>query len=277
MDPDPTLAEFTTAVSRPDADIPLARAALLIAAAEQPGLDVDRELARLDDLARSADPGRRDADDLRRLHRLREFLFEERGFAGDRVDYFDPRNSYLNQVLDRRLGIPITLSLVLIEAGRRLGLQMEGVGLPGHFIAGAWVGGDHVLLDPFNRGALLTREGCAAVVQQALGRPVRLQEEHFAPVTNRQFLIRMLANLKGIYWRQAAWDRVVRVIDRTLALQPRAGGERRDRGTAWVNQGRLERGIADWERYLTEFPNAADHEPVRGQLRRARQKLAQLN
>ena len=277
MDPDHTLAEFVIAVSRPDADIPLARAALLIAAAEQPGLEVDKQLARLDDLAEASDPDRHGPDELRRLHRLREFLFEERGFAGDRTDYFDPRNSYLNHVLDRRLGIPITLSLVLIEAGRRLGLQMEGVGLPGHFIAGARVGGDHVLLDPFNRGELLTREGCAEVVRRALGRPVRLQDEHFAPVNNRQFLIRMLANLKGIYWRQEAWERVVRVIDRTLALHPRAGGERRDRGTAWVSQGRLERGIADWERYLTEFPDAADHEQVRGQLRRVRQKIAQLN
>jgi regulator of sirC expression with transglutaminase-like and TPR domain len=277
MDPDSTLAEFTTAVSRPDADIPLARAALLIAAPEQPGLDVDKQLGRLDDLAESSDPHRHGSDELRRLHRLREFLFEEQGFAGDRTDYFDPRNSYLNQVLDRRVGIPITLSLVLIEAGRRLGLHMEGVGLPGHFIAGARVGGDHVLLDPFNRGELLTREGCGEVVRRALGRPVRLQEEHFAPVSHRQFLVRMLANLKGIYWRQEAWEKVVRVIDRTLALQPRAGGERRDRGSAWVGLGRLERGIADWERYLTEFPDAADHEQVRNQLRRVRQKLAQLN
>ncbi|HWN13521.1 MAG TPA: transglutaminase-like domain-containing protein, partial [Candidatus Dormibacteraeota bacterium] len=153
MDPDPSLADFTAAVTRADADIPLARAALLIAAAEQPALDVDKELARLDDLAEAAAP-RGGQDELRRLHRLREFLFEEQGFAGDRGDYFDPRNSYLNHVLDRRLGIPITLSLVLIEVGRRLGLDMEGVGLPGHFITGIRIGGEHVLLDPFNRGAL---------------------------------------------------------------------------------------------------------------------------
>ena len=160
MDPDPSLADFTAAVTRADGDIPLARAALLIAAAEQPALDVDRQLARLDDLAEAAAPRGDGHDELRRLHRLREFLFEERGFAGDRSDYFDPRNSYLNHVLDRRLGIPITLSLVLIEVGRRLGLEMEGVGLPGHFITGIRIGGDHVLLDPFNRGALLTVETC---------------------------------------------------------------------------------------------------------------------
>jgi len=100
---------------------------------------------------------------------------------------------------------------------------MEGVA-SGHFITGIRIGGEHVLLDPFNRGALLTVETCGEVVRRALGRPVRLQAEHFAPVTNRQFLVRVLANLKGVYWRQEAWDKVVRVIDRTLALEPHRGG-----------------------------------------------------
>jgi regulator of sirC expression with transglutaminase-like and TPR domain len=277
MDPDPSLAEFARAVERPDEQIELARAALLIAAAEHPDLGVDAYLGRLAALAEAAEPVRRAGDDLGRLHRLREHLFEELGFAGDRDNYFDPRNSHLNEVLNRRLGIPITLSLVLIEVGRRLGLVMEGIGLPGHFITGARVAGEQVLLDPFNRGALLTAESCRELVSQALGRPVRLQPEHFAPISNRQFLARMLANLKGVYWRQEAWDKVVRVIDRLLLLNPASAGERRDRGAAWSNMGRLERGVADWERYLTEFPNAADHEQVRHQLRRVRQKLAQLN
>ena len=277
MDRDLALAEFTVAVRRPDPEIPLARAALLIAAAEQPDLDVDGYLGRLNWLADAAEPARRASDPLSRLHRLREFLFEELGFAGDRSDYYDPRNSHLNEVLDRRIGIPITLSLVLIETGRRLGLEMEGIGLPGHFITGARIAGEHVLLDPFNRGAVLTVETCGQVVNRALGRAVRLTAAHFAPVDHRHFLTRMLANLKGIYWRQEAWDKVVRVTDRLLALDPAAAGERRDRGTAWTNMGRLERGVADWERYLTEFPDAGDHEQVRNQLRRVRQKLAQLN
>src|SRR4029450_4171449 len=137
--------------------------------------------------------------------------------------------------------------------------------------------GAPVLLAPFKRGAGLTVEPCGQVVNRALGRPVRLTPAHFAPVDNRHFLTRMLANLKGIYWRQEAWDKVVRVIDRLLALDPAAAGERRDRGTAWTNMGRLERGVADWERYLTEFPDAGDHEQVRTPPRRARQKLAQHN
>ncbi len=185
--------------------------------------------------------------------------------------------SPLNEVLDRRLGIPITLSLVLVEVGRRLGLQMEGIGLPGHFITGARVAGEHVLLDPFNGGAILTGEACGELVGRALGRPVELTAGQFVPVTKRQFLIRMLANLKGIYWRREEWRKVVTVIDRILVLTPQAGGEWRDRGVAWSSLGDFHRGLADWERYLTDFPNAADHEKVRTQLRRVRQKLAQLN
>jgi len=276
MDADPALSLFAREVSRPDADIDLARAALVIAKSEYPGLDVDLYLGKLAALADGAQ-SERPADPLGRLHRLREYLFEEQGFAGNANDYFDPRNSYLNDVLDRRLGIPITLSLVLIEAGRRLGLQMEGIGLPGHFVTGARVGGEHVLLDAFNGGTILTGEACGDLVARAVGQPIDLTVQQFVPVSKRQFLIRMLANLKGIFWRQEAWQKVVTVIDRLLVLAPDAAGEWRDRGIAWACLGDLHRGVSDWERYLTDFPNTADHEKVKTQLRRLRQKLAQLN
>ena len=201
----------------------------------------------------------------------------EQGFAGNREDYSNPRNSFLNDVLDRRQGIPITLSLVLVEVGKRLGLAVEGIGLPGHFIAGARLGDSQILLDPFNAGALLTPEACEKLVARTLGRKVALKPENFAAVNRRQFLARMLANLKGVYWQREAWDRVVGVIDRLLVLDPKAAGEWRDRGVAWTKLGEIRRGVVDWERYLTEFPNAADHEAVKGHLRKARQKLAQLN
>ncbi len=277
MDSDPSLRELAREASAPDADIDLARAALVIARSEYPDLDIDAYLGRLAALAEGAAPVRRTADPLERLHRLREYLFEEQGFAGNSQEYYDPRNSYLNEVLDRRLGIPITLSLVLVEVGRRLGLQMEGIGLPGHFITGARVAGEHVLLDPFNGGTILTGEACGELVGRALGRPVELTARQFVPVTKRQFLIRILANLKGIYWRREEWRKVVAVIDRILVLTPEAGGEWRDRGVAWSSLGDFHRGLADWERYLTDFPNALDHEKVKTQFRRVRQKLARLN
>jgi regulator of sirC expression with transglutaminase-like and TPR domain len=274
---DPPLREFAELTGRPDGRVDLARATLAIARWEYPGLDVDAYLERLDALARGVDGARRSTDPVGRLHRLREYLFVEQGFAGNREDYYDPRNSFLNDVLDRRRGIPITLSLVLMEVGKRLGLAVEGIGLPGHFIVGARLGDSQILLDPFNAGALLTPEACEELVGCALRRKVALKPENFAPVTRRQFLARMLANLKGVYWQREAWDRVVGVIDRLLVLDPKAAGEWRDRGLAWSNMGEVRRGLVDWERYLTEFPNAADHEVVKGHFRKARQKLAQLN
>lgn len=277
MDPDPSLLDFSELVSRPDGRIDLARAALAIARWEYPELDAEAYLERLDGLARAVDGTRRSIDALGRLHRLREYLFVEQGFAGNRGDYYDPRNSFLNDVLDRRQGIPITLSLVLMEVGKRLGLAIEGIGLPGHFIAGARLDDSQILLDPFNGGALLTPEECEELVGGVVGRPVTLRPEHYAPVSGRQLLARMLANLKGAYWRRQEWDRVVSAIDRLLVLDPRAATEWRDRGVAWSNLGEVRRGLGDWERYLTEFPDAEDHETVKGQLRRARQKLAQLN
>ena len=274
---DPPLREFAELTGGPDDRVNLARAALTIARWEYPALEVDAYVERLDGLARGVDGRRRSTDPLGRLHRLREYLFVEQGFAGNREDYYDPRNSFLNDVLDRRQGNPITLSLVLMEVGKRLGLAVEGIGLPGHFIAGARLGDSQILLDPFNAGALLTPEACEKLVGRALGRQVALRPENFAAVTRRQFLARMLANLKGIYWQREAWDRVVGVIDRLLVLDPKAAGEWRDRGVAWTKLGEIRRGLVDWERYLTEFPNAADHEAVKGHLRKARQKLAQLN
>ncbi len=249
MGADPSLRELATLVSRPDGRLDLARTALTIARWEYPALEVDAYLERLDGLARGVDGSRRSTDPLGRLHRLREYLFVEQGFAGNREDYYDPRNSFLNDVLDRRQGIPITLSLVLIEVGKRLGLAVEGIGLPGHFIAGARLDDSQIFLE----------------------------DEHYAPVSGRQLLGRMLANLKAIYWQRQAWDKVVGAIDRLLVLDSRAAGEWRDRGIAWSNMGEIRRSLADWERYLTEFPNTKDHEAVKGHLRKARQKLAQLN
>ena len=274
---DPTLVEFSELTGRPDGRIDLARAALAIARLEYPRLDAEPYLERLDSLARGVDGSRRSTDPVGRLHRLREYLFVEQAFAGNREDYFDPRNSFLNDVLDRRRGIPISLSLVLIEVGKRLGLAVEGIGLPGHFVAGARFADSQILLDPFNAGALLTPEACEELVGSALGRKVTLTQENFVAVTQRQFLTRMLSNLKAIYWQREAWERVVEIIDRLLVLDPRVAEEWRDRGLAWSNLGEVRRGLVDWERYLTEFPDGADHEAVKFQLRQARQKLSQLN
>jgi regulator of sirC expression with transglutaminase-like and TPR domain len=281
MGDDPALREFAAEVGRPDDQIDLARAALVVARLEYPDLSPAPYLRRLDELAtasgRHARPAARGRDPLGQLHGVREYLFAELGFSGNRRDYFDPRNSFVNDVLDRRLGIPITLSLVLIEVGRRVGLELHGIGLPGHFITGLRMGDDRILLDAFSRGRIVTAEGCEAVVAKAVGHPVPLTEAHWNPVGKRQFLARMLNNLKAIYWRREAWDRAVQVLDRMLVLAPDAAVLGRDRGTAPHHLGEHHRAAVEWERYLTRCPQAEDYEEVRGRLRKVREQVARLN
>lgn len=277
MSAEPSLTAWAAEVERPDTDINLSRAALALSRMEYPELDAERYLRRLDGLAADVASHPGGGTPLERLHRLREYLFAEQGFKGNRDDYFDPRNSFLSDVLDRRVGIPISLSLVLIEVGKRLDLPMEGIGLPGHFITGVRLDEAPILLDPFHGGAILTPESCREVVSRALGKRVRLTEASFVPVGDRQFLTRMLANLKAIYWRRQDWPRAVAVSDRILILDPACGVERRDRGIALAKAGDYRRGLADWERYVTEFPDAPDNAEMRGHLRHIRQKLSELN
>jgi regulator of sirC expression with transglutaminase-like and TPR domain len=267
---------FSDLVRAPEAEIDLARGALAIARIERPDLIAEHALKQLDELAsRSGAAGL--GDELRTLHRLREFLFAEEGFRGNHDDYYDPRNSCLNDVLERRLGIPITLALVTMEVGARVGLSIQGIGLPGHFVVGARVGTDAVLLDPFNGGAVLTRDGAHKVVARAVGRSVKLTEESFLPCSRRQFLARMLNNLKSIYVSRQEWPKALEAIECLLAADRDAAAHRRDRGSVLVKLGQFRPGVADWERYLGENPGAPDVEAVRLQIRRVREGLAALN
>lgn len=271
---DPELGTFRAALKGPEPD--LADLALLIARIEHRDLDPAPSLARLDSLA-----ARSGAATARRawtaLERLRAFLFEEEGLRGNADDYFDPRNSCLNDVLDRRLGIPITLSLVMMEVGRRVGLSIDGVGLPGHFVVRAHVDGDTVLVDPFHRGRVLSPDQAHGVVAEALGRPVTLTATHFTAATKTQIVARMLTNLRSVYIKREEWAKALAVIDRLLLLDGAAAAHVRDRGTILMKLGHFHSGAAEWERYLTRCPNARDAEKLRGQLRQIRQALASLN
>lgn len=272
---DAALREFRDLVRGPERDIDLARAALIVARIEHPGVEVERELGRLDALAaRSGATGGRGEGG---LARLRAFLFDEEAFRGNAEDYYDPRNSCLNDVLDRKLGIPITLSLLMMEVGRRVGLDIVGVGLPGHFIVGVEIRGRRVLLDPFHGGRELTHDAARDVVSRAVGRPVKLEPSHWTPCTKPQILVRMLRNLKTIYARQAQWERALAVVDRLLVLEADSPTHRRDRGTVLVRLGRLWEGAAEWERYLTAHPGVHDAETFRQELRRVRQELGSQN
>jgi regulator of sirC expression with transglutaminase-like and TPR domain len=273
MDP---LQPFRELARTPDGRVDLTRAALEVARIEHEGLDVDGEVARLDALAARA-PVTPARGTQAALDDLVRFLFDEEGFRGNDKEYYDPRNSCLNDVLDRRLGIPITLSVLTMEIGRRVGVEIDGVGLPGHFIVGARVGHRRVFLDPFNGGTVLTAERAEAIAARAVGRPVKLEDAHWAPCGKHQIVVRMLRNLKGIYAKREDWERSLGVVDRLLILEAESGVHRRDRGTVLVRMGRLWEGATEWERYLLRFPNAPDADGFRDELRKVRQRLGSRN
>jgi regulator of sirC expression with transglutaminase-like and TPR domain len=160
---------------------------------------------------------------------LNAYLFDERGFRGNADEYYDPRNSFLNDVMDRRLGIPITLSIIYMEVGRRVGMPLQGIGMPGHFLMKYAEPGTDIYIDAFNRGRILSRRGCEELVQELYGEPVALQESFLAPVTKKQILARVLMNLKAIYIRTKEHLKALSVIERLLIIQPGLEQEIKDR------------------------------------------------
>jgi regulator of sirC expression with transglutaminase-like and TPR domain len=210
------MAHFADLVGRPDDDIPLDEAALLIAYHARPGLDIGAELARLDDLAASCRPPTFDG--------LVRRLFDDLGFRGNAEHYQDPDNSYLDQVLRRRLGIPISLSVLTMEIGRRLGVPLDGVGMPGHFLVRHRAEPD-VFLDPFGGGRRLDAAGCQTIFSTLGG--MGWDEAYLAPVGARAILSRMLLNLQGLFLpadlRSAAWVLQLRLAIPGLAVPDRLG------------------------------------------------------
>ncbi|MCC6174571.1 MAG: transglutaminase family protein [Chloroflexi bacterium] len=264
MDPRDAFAEL---LERDDAEIDLDRAALLVAAVEYPGLDVDAYLRRLDAMADEIRPRiDSDADPRLRVTVLAAFLSDDYGLRGNADAYYDPRNSYLNEVLDRRLGIPISLSAIYLEVGRRLDLPLEGVGMPGHFLIHYRHPTNPLLLDPFAAGRIVTEDDCTERLRSLHGADARLTPEMLQPVGTRAILFRMLNNLKGIYGALAEYRRAVRTVDLMLAVQPSALGEYRDRGMLLFRAGHFKPARASFEHYLTEAPDASDAASVREQL-----------
>ena len=269
---------FASEVSRPDEEVDLARAALLIGAEEEPRrADVERCLARLDEMGEEA---RARAVRLggSRVEALNRYLFEELGFVGNESDYYDPRNSMLHQVLGRRTGIPITLSVVYIEVGRRAGLRVEGVGLPGHFVVRAFEDeeSEGVLVDPFNRRTTDPEE-CQSRIDLIYDGRLELSEDDLRAVGARSILARMLGNLKAVYVRASLFRRALASVERLLLLAPSDLDERRDRGMLLAQLGRLHEAVADTQTYLNLSPNAPDADAVREQLKKMQTRQAMLN
>ncbi len=238
--------------------------ALLIAQGEYPDLDCSAYHRRLDEMGGEAARVCAGGEVGERLGELSRLFAERWGFHGNREDYYDPRNSFLNDVLDRRTGIPITLAVVYIEVGRRAGLELVGVGMPGHFLVGCAERQD-LYVDAFSEGALVTRADCAARLRElhpgAVFRP-----EFLEPVGPRQILTRMLNNLVEIYLRTGRFLKALTAVEMVLCLEPGEPEWLRRRGIVHFQLKNYSRAIADLESYLERVPDAADREEVVRQL-----------
>ena len=250
---------FYREVRQPVAQIDLAKAALYIAQEEYPTLDPAAYLNALDTMAAEIEerlPAERYP--LRIIQSINRYLYHDLRFVGNRDNYYDPRNSFLNQVIDRRTGIPITLSLVYLEVARRLDFPMIGVGMPGKFLIRPDVTDMEIFVDPFNQGETMFPEDCQAEFAKLYGASVPFQPTFLNPVSTRQFLARMLTNLKLIYFAQSDALRALAATERILVLFPEAPLELRDRGLLYYHLNRLGLARADLERYLLEMPDAED-------------------
>jgi regulator of sirC expression with transglutaminase-like and TPR domain len=205
-----------------DRAIDLPRAALLIAREEYPGLDTQAYVDQLEQLGQAfqARIATESAPE-RQIAALNALLFGEEGFRGNAASYYDPRNSYLNEVLDRRLGIPITLALVYIEVGRRAGLPLSGVGFPAHFLV-AYEADPRLLIDPFNCGRMLRVADCEQLLRDTFGSSRRLEPHYLTASPPRQILVRLISNLKVAYQRSGDLRRAVRASEQLLTVQPSA-------------------------------------------------------
>lgn len=259
-------------------DIDLGRAAAMLARLEYPDLEPADCVAELDALAEEAaervDPATRREI---RLSALNQALFERMGFTGNRRDYFDPRNSFLNDVLRRRTGIPISLSVVYIEVARRLDLPIFGVGLPGHFVAKYDDRSRIFFVDPFHDGRVLNRRGCEDLVRTIHGRDLELNENHFAAVTKRQIITRMCNNLRGIYVSTRRYDKALEALEINRGLGSLTAEDLKQRAWLHYETGRRSQALADLESYRRARPEGSDAAEIEAWISNIRRTLARLN
>lgn len=255
---------FEREIHKPEERIDLARAALYIAQEDYPELDPDVYLQHLDcmaaEIAATIPPERYP---LRIVRAINKYLFDRLDFRGNTENYYDPRNSFLHDVLTRRRGIPITLSLVYLEIARRLEFPMVGVGMPGHFLMRPQVEGIEFFVDAFNGGDILFVQDCQERLQRIFEQPIALKPELLAPVSKRALLARLLANLKYVYISAEQLPAALAVVDRLLLLDPYSVRERRDRGLILYHLGRFESAMNDLQFYLERAPRAQDARRIR--------------
>jgi regulator of sirC expression with transglutaminase-like and TPR domain len=255
---------FYHEIQQPDEQIDLAKAALYIAQEEYPKLDADEYLNALDTMAMEVEerlPAQ--AYPLRIIQTINKYLYDDLGFTGNTTNYYDPRNSFLNDVIERKTGIPITLSLVYLEVARRIDFPMAGVGMPGHFLIRPAIADMEIFVDAFNRGEVMFPQDCQEKLTQIYGQPVTLQPQYFDVVNGRLFLARMLTNLKLIYIKQQELEKALAAVERILLLFPGVAMELRDRGLLYYQTGQFTLAADDLQTYLAKVPNAQDASVIR--------------
>lgn len=265
-------------VKLPDHALDLARAALLVAAESDPRVDVDAQVHTLEtwaaELRGRIEPG---WNNLQKLARLRRYVFEDLGFRGEHKDYYSPSNSLLHEVMQRRRGIPLTLSILFLELGWRIGMPLEGVGFPGHFLVRLSGEPGDLLLDPFSEGRSLSRDEVRGLLEKATGGRMEFDEALLASITKRDMIARLLLNLKGAYLRAQRDEEALAVVDRLLVMHPGDPNEVRDRGLLLYRLQRFGAAFDALRQYRAAAPQAPDAEQVDAHLATLRQLLASLN
>lgn len=281
-----SLDAFAELLRRDDTKIDLARGCLMIAEDAYPGLDVEQYLAELERLAmrlRARLPQSYGAEE--RVMALNQFLFDDLGFYGNTDDYYDPRNSYLNEVMDRKTGIPITLAILYMELGRRVGLPLEGVSFPGHFLVRLRLRRGTLVLDPFSGGVPQSEDELhqrlKRVIPEGATGDIPVAElpldQFLEPASKRQILARVLRNLKGIYRQADKPERLLEVLDRILLVNPQARAELRDRGLLYQRLEAFRAAFKDLSEYLEREPDAPDFEEIRAKVMELGNICAHLN
>ena len=265
-----TLPDWSSLAAQADETVPLLETALLIARDEYPGLDADL----YDTLAQShAEHLRPEIEAIDswplKMAAINRHLFEELGYTGNHDEYYDPRNSYLNEVFERRLGNPISLAMVQMEVARRLGVPLDGVSFPGHFLVRLPVDDGILVMDPFNGGRPLGADELRERAKPHLGGDVpddNALMHILDPASHRAILVRMLRKLHGVYAERDEWDRAARSADRVLKLSPEQPEALRDRGLAYLKMDYQQGARQDLARYLHLAPEAADAHALRERL-----------
>jgi regulator of sirC expression with transglutaminase-like and TPR domain len=280
------LDPFADLLACDDDRIELARACLLIAEDAYPGLDVESYVREVERLAlRLRGRLSRTAGAEEKVVALNEFLYGDLGYTGNAGDYYDPRNSYLNEVMDRRTGIPITLAVVYMELGRKIGLPLEGVSFPGHFLVRVRMRGGMLVLDPFAGGEPQAEQDLRDRLKRVIPRdatggiPMRdlPLDQFLEPATKRQILARLLRNLKGIYRQAEKPARMLEVLNRALVVSPDSTSDLRDRGVVYQQMECYRAALKDFREYAAREPEAADIHEVRVRVIELSSLCARLN